>query len=181
MKMDFTKLNKRDRTLIFAGFGIFFLFIAQRFLFSPMFTKAGSLQQQIKLEEADLKASLEMEQQKDLIMDERLKYKDYLFSDKNVSDDEEIATFLREVETMVSASGLSIVSLTPQSQAEKGGAYKKYDAQLRVEGTPEKIYDFIYKIQNSRLLMSLSNITVTPKNPEANLLKLETTISLTVL
>jgi Tfp pilus assembly protein PilO len=179
--MDFSKLNKRDRILIFAGFGIFFLFIVQRFLFSPMFTKAGSLQQQIKLEEADLKASLEMEQQKDLIMDERLKYKDYLFSDKNVSDDEEIATFLREVETMVSASGLSIVSLTPQSQAEKGGAYKKYDAQLRVEGAPEKIYNFIYKIQNSRLLMSLSNITVTPKNPEANLLKLETTISLTVL
>ena len=82
---------------------------------------------------------------------------------------------------MVSASGLSIVSLTPQSQAEKGGAYKKYDAQLRVEGTPEKIYDFIYKIQNSRSLIELSNITVTPKNPEANLLKVETTISLTVL
>ena len=139
------------------------------------------MRQQIKLEEADLRAALEMGQQKDLIMDERLKYKDYLFSDKNVSDDEEIATFLREVETMVSASGLSIVSLTPQSQAEKGGAYKKYDAQLRVEGAPEKIYNFIYKIQNSRLLMSLSNITVTPKNPEANLLKLETTISLTVL
>ena len=87
----------------------------------------------------------------------------------------------REVETMVSTSGLSIVSLTPQSQAEKGGAYKKYDAQLRVEGAPEKIYNFIYKVQNSRLLIELSNITVTPKNPEANLLKLETTISLTVL
>ena len=179
--MDLTKLNKRDRVLIFVALGVFFLFIAQRFLFAPMFAKAGSLRQQIKLEEADLRAALEMQQQKDPIMDERLKYKDYLFSDQNASQDEEIAAFLQEVETMVSASGLSMISLTPQSQAEKGGAYKKYNAQLRVEGAPEKIYNFIYKVQNSRLLIGLSQVTVTPKNLEANLLKLEATISLTVL
>jgi hypothetical protein len=179
--MDFTKLNKRDRILIFVAFGIFFLFIVQRFLFSAMFAKEKSLRQQIKLQEADLRAALEMGQQKDLIMDERLKYRDYLFSDKNASEDEQIAAFLKEVETMVGTSGLSIVSLTPQSQAEKGSEYKKYDAQLRVEGPPEKIYDFIYKVQNSRLLIRLDQVAIAPKNPEANILKLDATISLTLL
>lgn len=146
-----------------------------------MFTKARSLQQQIKLEEADLRASLEMGQKKDTIMDERLEYKDYLVSDKNASEDEEIAAFLKEVETMVSESGLSMVSLTPQSHAEKGNEYKEYDAQLRVEGAAEKIYNFLYRVQNSHLLIRLSQVTVSPKDPQANLLKLDTKISLTLL
>jgi len=110
-----------------------------------------------------------------------LKYRDYLFSDKNASEDEQIAAFLKEVETMVGTSGLSIVSLTPQSQAEKGSEYKKYDAQLRVEGPPDKIYDFIYKVQNSHLLIRLNQVAIAPKNPEANILKLDATISLTLL
>ncbi len=179
--MDLTHLNKRDRILIFAALGVFFVFIVQRFLFSAMSTKARSLQQQIRLEEADLRAALEMEGKKDLIMDERLKYKDYLFSDKNASEDEEIAAFLKDVETMVNTSGLSMVSLTPQSHEAKGGEYKQYDAQLRVEGSLEEIYNFIYKVQNTRLLIALDNVTVTPKDPESNLLKLEATVSLTLL
>lgn len=180
--MNFSWLNnKRNKIIIYALSAIVILIIFRQFLFSGVLSKIKSLRQQIKLEEANLKAAVEIEQSKDKITQERSKYQNYLQPSDGSGEQEIIARFLKEVETMAQDSGISIVSFNPQNQALKEAEYRKYSAELRAEGSLNKIYNFLYKIQSSSLLIKLDKIIIAPKDPQAQLIKLDTTISIIVL
>ncbi len=179
--MKLPQLKRRDQ-IIASVIGIaVFIFLLERFVFSTLRLKIKELSQQIKAEEADLKSGIEIENDKDKIRSEYRSYQSYLKVAENASEQEVIAKFLKEIERMAQESGISIVNLSPQSQAESAAGYKKYNAELRAEGSPDKIYDFLYKIQNSALLIKLDKLNIAPKDPQAELLKLETTISLAVI
>ena len=67
------------------------------------------------------------------------------------------------------------------SGADKDKDHKKYIIDLRGEGSPENIYNFLYKVQASKLLIKLDKISIGIKDPQRQSLKIETTISLVVI
>lgn len=91
-----------------------------------------------------------------------------------------IEELLKETERIAKDLGVSIISLSPQEPSEQPKEYKKYKADLRMEGSLEQIINFLYKVGNSKLLIKLDRLSFSPKDEQASLLKAETTVSIAV-
>lgn len=174
------KIGKREKILIYVIAGLVLFFLIERFLFSGLRGKTKSASQQVKVEEARLKAGLDIQKRKDRILAECKEFKPYLEKVEGISGQEVFAKFLKEIEKIAQESGVSIVNLTPQNEVQEESDYKKYDAEFRAEGNVSQVLTFVNKIQNNTLLLKLDKISLSPKDEQANLIKIEATISLVV-
>lgn len=174
------KINKREKILIYFIAALISFFLIERFLFSGLRGKSKAASQQIKVEEARLKSGLDIQKRKDKILAECKELKPYLEKVDGMSDQEVFAKFLKEAEKIAQDAGVSIVNLAPQSEVKEDGDYKKYDAEFRAEGSLTQIFNFVYKIQNSTLLIKLDRLSLSPKDEQASVMKIEAIISLVV-
>lgn len=173
------KLKRNEKILLYATIAVISVFIAQKFLFSGMRTKAKSSLQQILIAEARLKEGIEIQKRKAAILADFKELKGYL-KVENMSDLDIATGFLREVESMAQAAKVSIINLTPNNQPLEDGGYRRYTADLRVEGAAEEIFDFLKKIQASKTLIKIDKMSLAAKDEQANMLKLDTTISIAI-
>ncbi len=91
-----------------------------------------------------------------------------------------IEELLREVERAAKESGISILNLGPQSVSEDPKRKKTYKADLRFEGAPEKVVEFLRQVEHSRFLIQVVKMSLNTKDETAALLKGEMTIELAV-
>ncbi|MDP3791110.1 MAG: hypothetical protein Q8R38_03590 [Candidatus Omnitrophota bacterium] len=174
------KIGKREKTLIYVIGALIFFFLIERFLFSGLRGKANSTVQQIKIEEARLKSGLDIQKRKDKIAAECKEMKPYIEKVAGISEQEIFAKFLKEVEKTAQDAGVSTINLSPHSEVEDTSDYKKYDAEFRAEGSLSQIFNFINKIQNNTLLIKLDKMSMSSKDEQALLIKIEAIISLVV-
>ena len=174
------RINKKEKILIYVIAALVFFFLIEHFLFSGLRGKSKSVSGQIKVEEARLKAGLDIQKKKDKILAECKEFKPYLEKIEGISDQEIFAKFLKEVEKTAQDAGVSIVNLTPQNEVQDEAEYKKYNAEFRAEGNISQVITFVSKIQNNALLIKLDKISLSPKDEQANLIKIEATVSLVV-
>jgi len=174
------QLKKGQKTIIYAVVAILGVFLIERFFFSGLRSKIRNLNQQVKLEEANLKIGMTMRKQKDKISSENSRYKTYLEITDSSSEREIITKFLKEVEKIANDSGISVINLSPENQIDKLKNCKKYNADLRAEGSEERIFNFVNKIQSSNLLIELDKFSLVAKDEQADTLRLETMISIVV-
>lgn len=178
--MKLIKLKKREKYIVYIIGGILTIFLIERFFFSGLRSKIRNLKTQIKLQEVNLKTGITIRQQKDKILQERERFKSYLEIARSSSEREIVARFLKEIEKIAASSGISIISLSPQNEPEQHRTLKKYNADLRAEGSLQKIFDFLHKVQNSDLLIEIDKFSLATKTEEGDILKLETTISIVI-
>jgi hypothetical protein len=174
------KINKRERLLAYAIAGLIGAFLIEKFLFSDLRGGAKKIEQQIKVEEAKLRLELDLQKRKDSIASELKDYKPYLDSMEGISEREISAKFLKEAEKMAQEAGTSIVSLSPKDEPQDMTDYIKHDADFKAEGTLSQIINFVGKVQNSRLLIMLDKMSLSPKDEQAGTMKIEATLSLIV-
>ncbi|MDD4899801.1 MAG: hypothetical protein PHG68_04315 [Candidatus Omnitrophica bacterium] len=174
------QLKKGQKTIIYAVAAVLAVFLIERLFFAGLRAKIRNLNQQIKLEEANLKISMSMRKQKDKILSENNRYKTYLEITESTSEREIISKFLREVEKIADDSGISVINLSPENQIDKLKNCKKYNADLRAEGPGDKIFNFLNKIQSSNLLVEVDRFSIVSKDEQADSLRLETIISIVV-
>lgn len=170
------KVKKREKILIFLVAGIIFIFLANKFLILGLKAKLKKINLQIRLEEEKLRQGLRIQKEKDRIIEEYKKYSEYFKAESQ--DREIVAKFLKEIENITQGSGVLVVNMTPENQPEQVQGYKKFRADLRAEAGVEQLFNFLYKIQESKLLIKLDKISIAPKNEEASVLRIETTISI---
>jgi len=173
------ELTRSQKILSYVAGGIICVFFIEKFFFAGLRAKINTLNQQIKKEEVDLKIGIDIQKRKDSILKDYNNYKDYL-SGQNISDKEIFTGFLKEIEKLAQESGLSIINLTPQNEPQKIRDYTKYNADLKAEAPLEKFFDFLNRIQNDKLLVKLDKLSLSPKDEQASLLKIEATISITI-
>jgi hypothetical protein len=170
------KIKKIQKVLIFLVSGAIFIFLTYRFLSLGLQAKLKKINLQIKVEEEKLRQGLRIQKDKDKVLEE---YKNYSSYFKVGSHDREIvAKFLKEIENITQESGVLVVNLTPENQPEQIQGYKKFRADLKAEANIEQLYNFLYQIKDSKLLVKLDKISIAPKNEEASVLRIETTISI---
>ena len=87
---------------------------------------------------------------------------------------------LREVERAAKEAGISIMNLAPQSVSEDLKRKKVYRADLRLEGAPEKVLEFLRQVEQNRLLIQIVKMSLSVKDETAALLKGEMTVELAV-
>lgn len=176
--MKFIKLKKRERNIAYIVAAILAIFLIEKFFFSGLRSKTRSLKQQIRLQESNLKTAISVSQEKEKIIQEKTRYQPYLEIGASSSDREIITKFLKEVEKIAGNSGISIINLDPENEPEVLNKIKRYNADLRAEGPPKKIFSFLHKIQSSNLLIELDKLSLSAKGENADTIKFETTISI---
>ena len=168
----------KEKILFTSAAIIIFIFLFGKFFLSTLRLRLRDLNQQIDAEEKILKHNLSTRERKDQILKEYTNYQSYLLEPEQ--DRKIIAEFLKEVEKLAQISGVSIINLTPEGEQEYGEGHQRYNAELKAEAYIEQIIDFLYKIQTSNLLIKMDKFSLSPRDKEANILNLETTISIAI-
>lgn len=172
------KLEKRKKILVYLIAAVALAFFIQRAVFSGFIVKLKKLNSQIKLEEEKLKMGVAVQKKKDEILQD---YKDYSAYLKIGTQDREIAAkFLKEIEKISQASGVSVVNLNPDNQPEVSKEFKKFKAELRLDANMEQLLNFLYKIQESALLIKINKLSIESKDEQSGALRIEAAVSITV-
>ena len=102
--------KKRDKIIAAAAGAAIFIFVTGNFVFSTAYSKSQSIERQIRLEEANLAAGLEIKMRKSEISEELVKYKDTLDISQDASGQKAMALFSKEIEQIAQESGISIIA-----------------------------------------------------------------------
>jgi len=179
--MKSSDFKEKYKIMIAVAGGLVFIFIVGIFVFSTVHSKIEQLQLQIRREEANMRACTEIEHRKTEIVADFNKHKEALNAVQSISQQEVMAVFSKEIERIAQESHVSIVALTPQGQDDSVKEYKKYNAELRAEGNQENVYLFLYKVQTSPLFIKLNKISITTKDFQKKILRIETIVSMAVV
>lgn len=151
-----------------------------RFVFLGMKKNLDQVKRQIKVAEAELARSHGIEKIKAIVQADYDKFQ--LFLRASDMDQRQISEeFLKESEKLAKDSGVSVISLNPQEKAEEVKGMKVYKVDMRIEARPDQVMAFLYHIQESKFLVRLDKLVLSPKDENAVLLKGEVTIALTVI
>ena len=172
-------LKRNQKIIIYLCLEALSVFLIERFLISGLRQRLRNLHQQIRLAEARLKKDLEIQKTKDKILADIDYCQPYL---KMAATNEKqiIAELLRGIEGITRASGGSIVNLNPQEEVEQAKAYRKYKAVFRLEVNFQQLLNFLYKVQESKLLIKLDRFSVVSKDEQAKTLRVDGTVSMAV-
>ncbi len=172
------KLSKREKQIFYLCVGLAVILILQLVVFKPLGNKLGDLNQDIQLLEAKLIKGLRQEGQRDQILKN---YKTLqAFSKLSGSDEEVVSEFLREIEKLARESDVSLSDLKPRA-VNKRTMYKEYTIDIRAEATMKDTIVFLYRINDSALLLKADKLVFSLKEEGAYVLKVNMLISGIVL
>jgi len=155
------------------------IFLAERFFTTGIKEKAKKASLETRVAEEKLKQGLNIEKDKDLIQSEYKTYEPYLKQEPQ--DTDVVAKFLKEIENITQSSGVLVLNLTPENMPEKEEGYKKFRADLKAEASLDQLFAFLYRIQDSKLLIKLDKVSIAPKDESASTFRIDTTISIASL
>lgn len=174
-----TRLSKREKAIFYAAATIVTLLLLDRLIVYPVYSKIASLNNEIRSRESGIVRDLHIISQKDRIANEAKQYASYISSSQ--SEEEEMTSFLKEIENLANKSSLYIVDMKPAGFKEEKDSARKYLVNVSCEGQMEQIMDFMYNIENSSLLLGIEKYQVGQKSKESSIAQSTMTISKIVL
>ncbi|HNV23589.1 MAG TPA: GspMb/PilO family protein [Candidatus Omnitrophota bacterium] len=180
MKLTLPPIKLKKRETIIAGClaGLMAAFIFDKVFLSGIRTKLNDLSWDIKKEESRFWEGAKIAHQKEDIRENYERYKNFV--DIPRSDKEILTGFLKEVESLVKASGGSVMSFSPRQEQEQKTNCMKYLADLQIEIEPKQLFKFLSSVEESQWLMMVDSLSISPKNEQANLLKVDAVLSMAV-
>ncbi|MBI2495106.1 MAG: hypothetical protein HYY59_02430 [Candidatus Omnitrophica bacterium] len=172
-------MSGRQRLLLIATGGLALAFVIERVFVSSLHARGTTLRQQTVVEEASLRTQLRIQRQKAFILNEDKTYDRYALIPSQ--DRKAIAKLLREAEQIAKVSGVTVLDLTPEKPSGSSRETTTYQVQLRAEGRIDQLLTLFYKIQTNQFLIRLDRFSLSPKDDQATLLRLDTTITMLVL
>ncbi|MFA4991257.1 MAG: GspMb/PilO family protein [Candidatus Omnitrophota bacterium] len=173
-----SRLSKRDRKIAYAVVFLISLAVLDRLIINPVSSKMRSLNEEIVKKEESIHKSLSILSQKDRITAETRKYSSFVT--KGSSEEEEITTFLKDIEELASKSSVYLVDLKPAGVKDVGSA-KKYVVALNCEAQMEQIVSFMFSIENSAKLLTIDKYQINPKSKESTVAQCGMSVSKIVM
>jgi hypothetical protein len=168
-------IKKTEMMLAYAIGGLLLVILVVRVIFTPFHQKLGALDRDATLAEARLKKGLGLIEKKDEIEQEYGKYASY-FSLQGNSGEEAVAAFLREIEKLGRASGMTIVDIKPQKESAGDKFSQQYQISIKAEATMEGVVKFLHALQESSLLFGVDKMVLVPRGEEASTLSVNLTV-----
>jgi hypothetical protein len=171
----YKKFNKREKTLsIIIGVLLLLLFL-KTFIFNPVINKLIRVRDDICRLELAVRKYLAVEQEKDIILAGQKRIDKYL--SLKGSDEEKMAAILTKIEQEARKAGLSILDMNPGNVSGAGlKGVAIYSVQLRAESDLEKVFDFIYNLENADILFKIEKLSLAVKDESGKILKIEASI-----
>jgi|GEM_PF-780790 len=172
MAIDF---KKQQYTMIYAAVGAAVMLLVFKAVIGPFHQRLALASKQVMLQEAKLKKGMFLIDNQEAIKNEYGKYASY-FSMQNSSNEEAVAEFLREIEKISRSSGILIVDVKPQKDAESDAISKQFQINIKAEATMKELVTFFYGLYTSPLLFSIEKMTLVPKSEGASELSVTLTL-----
>ena len=167
-------LGKREKILAVAVTALLLIFTFKLLIFNPLLDKMSSAKLQIEQAQLGIRKYLELVQHKEEILNSEKQIERYL--NLKGSDEEKMGVILSKIESEAHKAGLSILDMSPQPAAKTKATPSFYHVQLRAEGDIQKIFDFIYSLENSDILFKIDKLTLSSKDETSKTLKIDASI-----
>ena len=173
-----SRFSNREKMILYGA--AFFISIAllDRVVVGPIVDKMDSLNREIHEREVSIKRNLRILAYKDRISSEYAKYTGYL--EDFESEEEEITSFLKEVETIANESAIYLIDMKPRG-LQSVGSSMQYLVSLTCEAEMESIIEFMYNIENSEKLLTIEKYDISPKEKGSSSTQRTITISKSVV
>lgn len=172
--MIFSHFTKRERNLFYFVIILILIWISHVFVIKPVVIKWKEINNKIETN------SLKLERNQKMIVRREKIQRDYNSHASSVrmagSEEEEMAKFLTEIESLARSSSVYISDIKPRP-VKKVNFYKKYFVELDAEGDINQVSKFIYDIQNSPQLLKIDKFALGTKGAGTNLLKCHLLVS----
>ncbi|MCX5678722.1 MAG: type 4a pilus biogenesis protein PilO [Candidatus Omnitrophica bacterium] len=165
----FYKLSKKEKIGLMAAIVVIALMLIDRLVISPIGNRIQRIDQEIKFSEKKLSRDLRNMNNKDIIEREYKKYKNYV-KKSSVSDEEDVANILGEIEGLARSSSVSLVDIKPQAP-KRADFYKEYAIEVEVEGSMEQVITFLHDLNSSAQLLRAVKLRIGLKDKELSAIK----------
>jgi len=174
----FSKLSKRERLIFYSACFFIFLFLLDRLVVGPSFSKMKSQEEEIEEKKTIIKKDLYILSIKDRILEESKKYEPFFSKTKNL--DAEVTSILKEIENLANKSSVYLVYIRPGEVVEEG-PFKNILINLSCEAEMTQIINFLYSIENSSKLLTVERYVISPKTEASSLAQCRMTVSKIVI
>ena len=165
--------SKREKAILFVTIGVLLFSIIFNIMIMPILERNSGLDKEIAYTRSKLNKYLWLLSQKQNLQEKFSRFSSGASFSGGRQKDMQVAT-LAELETMARDSGVVIVDIRPQGRAETQAKAESI-IDLRCEATMQGQMRFIYKLENSPLLLRIRRCQFTAKPNSQNL---EATFSL---
>ena len=173
----FARLSKKERLMLYVAGTIVSALFLDRLIISPVFSRLKGLDEEIREKEISVRKNIRILSQKDRIRASSANYGSFS-GGKLGSDEEEMTSFMKEMEDMANKSSVYLVDIKPG--AVKGQEQlKKYFVTLNCEAQMEQIVDFMYGLENSSRFFTIERYQITPKAKDSSLARCSIAVSKT--
>ena len=152
-----SSLSRRERLLAMAGMLILSVMALDRGVLGPWLRHTRTIHQEIQRLEAMIRNDRELSRRKPKILGQTQAYQEYL--SLTPSPEPDMASLLREIETLGSRSGVSLGQVKPLEGTTEG-LPKSFAIEVEYKGSLQEWVHFVYLLQSSRSLFEVERATV---------------------
>jgi len=174
-----SQISKREKTVLYVAVCIISLSVLDRLVIGPIFNKLEILNREIDEKETGIRRNLRMLAHKDKIISESAKYAAFL--DNYDTEEEEVTSILKEVERLANKESVYLVDMAPRTGTVERGRAIEYSITLTCEATMEQLIKFMYEVENSRKLLTITRYELGPKSRDSDKAQCSMTISKLVI
>lgn len=156
----FENLKKREKVLLSLTFVLVVLGLIYNFVFAPILERYRLINQEITKSEVKLQKYIYLLGRKDKIRKDFDKISEIVKI--KVSEEEEMALILSEIENLSQRSSVHITKIRPLA-AKNFGTYKEFSVEVQAEAKIEDISQFVYDLQNSSQLLRTKRLRLNTK------------------
>jgi len=172
------KLAKKEKVLAYVALVCLFLSFFDMVILKTILNKMASIEEGIRNGEWQIRKNIKFLAQKESIEQEGQVFSVYAIEAK--TSEEEISSVLREIETLASQSGVTLIEVKPADvKSEK--IIKRYSINLTCEATMEQLAKFMYLLENSKIIFTIDTYGLVSKDKEKGTLKCNMVISKIVI
>ncbi len=165
----------RERIFLQATGLVIALVVVDLIVVRPVTSYLSRVDEMISIEEKVIPKRLMILKYKDKIVREYRSWKP-LMSDPLITQEEEIAKLLREVERVSKESGLFVSNINPVKTTEKTSSIYELSVDIEGKGNIDAVRKFLRKIENDNAAIRIDAYTLKPQGKESDELKFSLTI-----
>jgi hypothetical protein len=160
LKEFFSNLSKRERLILYGALLVVFIGAMDRLFYRPMANLFVELDQEIVLQENQLRKNMRYLAVRETIQNRYSAYAAYTVT--NGAEEEEVASLLNEVEGQARKAGVSLLNIKPKpaTTTEVG---KQYPVEVEVETQMKELINFIHGLQSSKYILRVQKLRMVPK------------------
>ncbi len=176
LKAIYLGMSKNEKIIFYATVLVLVFFLLDRLIMLPLTKRIESLDDAINAQITTTRDGLLILGYKDRIMKEYDQVKGF-FVESRRSSEEELAEFLKEMESTAIKSEVRLATINPSGEIENIKFYTKYEIKLEGVGTFENIVKFVYAISNSEKLVKVETLELIPPSRGSDEMKFNMTVS----